>query len=617
MDGDCIREVEARARSAWEILSLKYGRWAMVQDKRENTNRERAHKGGGYARGKKSVEARKRADERHSESPSQSGGVKAHAGVVGVRATNSGNMDDGRQPGIVSRRNHSERRKRLERVNPPKKANRQQNNEAQCEENKVSEKSVEKAVHSEKRKRLEGSSEGVRKSAIRNPRELVVETLMRIEDGGYSNIVWDLAIRHADLSNLDKMLATRIFYGTLSNMRLIDALWDAIEPEMLRRADPVVKMTLRSAMYQLYFLDRVPAYSIVSTSVDVVKRLRNRAACGYCNALLRKAVLRKEKGELTYQETGNALQDFAIRYSLNEDLASLLMEEFGSDAPEIAESMLSVPRMVLRVNRSRISLESFLSEAGASVERSVRLPGSACSVLSRHRAIDEAIERGDVCVQDEAAQIAVAALGLPNEWGNGGDEVHIWDSCAGLGGKSIHLLDEIACETGERRYCLLSTDLYANKLERLREYQQKFFKDAHLLTKARDLTVGGSVQLAPFDVILVDAPCSGLGVLRRHPEVKLYRTRDAIESLAELQKTILDNVCRHLRVGGVLVYAVCTITRAECEAQARAFLERHPNYAFDALPEACTSKAGEAEIKLLPHSDGCDGFYVVRFKRLS
>lgn len=460
------------------------------------------------------------------------------------------------------------------------------------------------------------NADSTRKGATRNPRELVVETLMRIEDGGYSNIVWDLAIRHADLNNLDKMLATRIFYGTLSNMRLIDSLWDDIEPEMLRRADPVVKMTLRSAMYQLVFLDRVPAYSIVSTSVEVVKRLRNRAACGYCNALLRKAVARKEAGKLVYTPTGDALVDFAVKYSVNDELASLLVEEFGDDAPNIAESMLAVPRMVLRINRSRTSFDDFLAKVGVSVEPSSRLPNRACSVISRHEAIDAAIESGDVCVQDEAAQIAVQALGSPAQWGDAQD-VHIWDACAGLGGKTLHILDEIACDTSDRRYSVLSTDLYANKLERLREAHQKFFKSERLITKARDLTLGGSVPLAPFDVILVDAPCSGLGVLRRHPEVKLYRTRDAIASLVELQRTILDNVCRHLRVGGILVYAVCTITVEECEAQARAFLERHPNYAFDALPAGCAPTPGAHDVKLLPHADGCDGFYVVRFKRRS
>lgn len=467
-----------------------------------------------------------------------------------------------------------------------------------------------------------GKSQPVDKSqrqGTTNPRELVVETLMRIEEGGFSNIVWDIAMKRSALNELDKVLATRIFYGTLSNMRLIDALWTDIEPEMLKRADSVVKMTLRSAMYQLVFLDRVPAYSIVSTSVDVVKRLRNRAASGYCNALLRKAVARHESPEgLKYKPTGDKLIDFAVTYSLNNDLARLLLREFGEQAEDIAASMLLVPKMILRVNESKTSMADVMALQGVSVTPTALLPESSCAVISRHDSIDVALERGEVCVQDEAAQLAVRALDRPESWAQDKDEIHIWDACAGLGGKTIHIMDEIACDKTGRKYAVLSTDLYANKLERLRDYHQKHFSNLPLITKVRDLTIGGSVPLAPFDVILVDAPCSGLGVLRRHPEVKLTRTTEAIDSLVILQREILDNVCRHLAIGGILIYAVCTITREECEEQVAAFLQRHPNFEADLLP--AVSLCGHepaSQIKFLPHIDGCDGFFVARFKRIS
>ena len=454
----------------------------------------------------------------------------------------------------------------------------------------------------------------------KNPRELVVETLIKLENGGYSNIVWDLAIRHSALNNLDKILATRIFYGTLSNIRLIDALWNDIEPEMLKRADVIVKMALRSAMYQLVFLDRVPAYSIVSTTVDVVKHLRNHAACGYCNALLRKAVARQEAGKLHYTPTGNKLVDFAVKYSINDDLAGILLNEFGDAASKIAESMLSVPKMVLRLNRSKLSMQALQERENIEIEPSSLFPESSCVVIKRNEAIEKALDNGEVCVQDDAAQMAVMALGRPESWGQGRDDVHIWDTCAGHGGKSIYLLDEIACESSPRKYQLLSTDLFATKLEKLQDYHQKHFSAQKLVTKVRDLTIGGSVPLAPFDVILVDAPCSGLGVLRRHPEVKLSRKAEDIDSLVELQRQILDNVCGHLRVGGVMVYAVCTITRAECEDQIAAFLKRHPNFELQTLPDSCTSGSNRShcpQIKLLPHMDACDGFFVARLTRIS
>lgn len=481
-----------------------------------------------------------------------------------------------------------------------------------------SQKSPKNGANRPQNRESSASKRGDNRRRMTNPRELVIEALMRIENGGFSNIVWDNAVNNSHLSNLDKMLATRIFYGTLSNVRLIDDIWSQIEPEMIKRADSVVKMALRSAMYQLVFLDRVPAYSIVSTTVEIVKRLRNRAASGYCNALLRKAVKQQESGEkLEFHRTGDRLHDFAIQYSLNDDLARLLIRDFADDAENIANSMLTVPRMTLRVNRSKTTIDAFTS-GQIQVEPSKILPQSSCTVIARHDAIDAAIERGDVCVQDEAAQLAVLALGIPESWAKDFQEVHIWDACAGQGGKSFHLMDEIACDPSGRKYSLLCTDLYANKLDRLRDYQQKHFPEQHILCKSRDLSVGGSVPMAPFDVVLVDAPCSGLGVLRRHPEVKLTRTEEDIASLVILQRQILDNTCKHIRVGGILVYVVCTITREECELQVEEFLKLHPNYRPDSLPAVCIGDRKPcAQIKYLPHIDACDGFFIARFVRVS
>ena len=452
---------------------------------------------------------------------------------------------------------------------------------------------------------------------IRDPRELVVRGLMRLDERGYSNIIWDNLMRRSSLNELDKVLATRIYYGTLSNLRLIDAVWARFEPDMPRRADDVVHMTLRSALYQLMFLDRVPAYSVVSSSVEVVKRLRSQGASGYCNALLRKIVKIKEKeGKLDYTPTGSRIHDFAIRYSLNDDLATLLCTSFGDEAVSIAESMMRAPSMNLRVNLSKISMEDFLNIPDLMVERSKLLPECSCIVQSRNAALETVIASGLCCVQDEAAQLAVHALGAPEKWGIWPDHAHIWDACAGQGGKTLHILDILSRTHSSRKYDLLSSDLYASKLERLKSSQRDLFPERKLIVKVRDLTQPGSVPLAPFDAVLVDAPCSGLGVMRRHPEVKLLRKADDIESLAQLQHSILDNVSKHIRVGGILIYAVCTITPQECENQRETFLKEHPNYAPMPLDlEGLGERGKDSAMKLLPSVDGCDGFYISKFVR--
>ncbi len=457
-----------------------------------------------------------------------------------------------------------------------------------------------------------------RDDVIRDPRELVVRALLRLDEHGYSNIIWDNMMRKSELNDLDKVLATRIYYGTLSNLRLIDAVWARYEPDMPRRADEVVHTTLRTALYQMMFLDRVPSYSIVSSSVEVVKRLRSQGASGYCNALLRKIVkIRETDGKLEFSSTGSKTLDFAIRYSLNDDLARLLLETFGEEATSIAESMMRAPAMNIRVNQSKISFDEFLSNRELCVEESRLIPKCSCVVQARNQALETAIASGLCCVQDEAAQLAVMALGPADAWGKGQNEVHIWDACAGQGGKTLHLLDLISRTHDGRRYDLLSTDIYANKLERLKSAQHSVFPEQKIIVKVRDLTLPGSVPLAPFDCVLVDAPCSGLGVMRRHPEVKLQRKSEDIQSLAELQAQILDNVSKHLRVGGMLIYAVCTITPQECEIQRVQFLATHPNYAEASLDLDMLGERGQqSSLKLLPSIDGCDGFYIAKFVRV-
>lgn len=455
---------------------------------------------------------------------------------------------------------------------------------------------------------------------ITDPRELVVVALLRMQEGAYSNIIWDILLRGAQVADRDKTLATRIFYGTISNMRYLDALWNSIDEACIERADESVRAVLRMSLYQILFLDRVPNYSIVSSAVDIVKRIRNRSASGFCNALLRKATrIYEAEGALEFAKTGDDVVDFAIRYSLSDDLARLLLTEFPEDALELAQSMQAAPMMSLRLNHSKISLEAWLA-MDLNIEASQLLPKQAFNVKVRDAALEAAMQNGFVHVQDTAAQLAVHAMGAPETWASDRQDITIWDACAGQGGKSLHLIDRILATTDGRNYKLVSTDLYAKKLERLRDYQKSHFPKAELITKVRDLSLPGSVVMAPFDAVILDAPCSGLGVMHRHPEAKLTRTIEEIQSLVELQKILLDNVCVHVRKGGRLVYAVCTIVHAECEEQRQNFLDRHPNFVPAPMGPDVPLLSGQTSTdsaKLLPHRDGCDGFYIACFKRVS
>jgi len=445
----------------------------------------------------------------------------------------------------------------------------------------------------------------------KNPRSIVSAVLQRVEEGAYSNIALDSALKSAALSPADRRLVTRVVYGTISNIRLIDALWEQVHADFAQNTDPFMRATLRAALYQLRFLDRVPAHAVIKTSVDVIKFKRGMKAAGFCNALLRK-ILPIAKGELP--SLGDALKDFAVRESLSDDLAKLLWDQFGASlAQKIAQSYNETPKNSMRVNLAKVSIDALAKELEA--ERSSLVPAGLL-VQRFEQKLKDALSQNLCAVQDEGAQLVSLALGDFNALVRAEDgRLSVWDACAGQGGKAMHLMDIAQSQSLQMQ--LVCTDLFENKLERLRHEQKRAFPAQALYTRAMDLTAGGSISHAPFSGIVLDAPCSGLGVLRRHPEGKWSKTLDDIHSLAELQKTLLKQVSKHLRVGGILIYAVCTLTKEETTSQIESFLQEQPNFKLSPLPPVIAIAKGAPMLQILPHEYHCDGFFIARLQRES
>lgn len=446
---------------------------------------------------------------------------------------------------------------------------------------------------------------------IKNPRLLVSTVLQRVEDGAYSNIALDAAFQGAALSDSDKRLATRIFYGTLSNLRLIDTMWESMKERFIELTDPFVRATLRAALYQLRYLDRVPPHAVIKESVEVAKKVRGQKAANFCNALLRKISAHAKDPLPT---TGDALRDFAIQESLSDDLAQLLWQEYGAEvAKQIAQSFNEIPKNSLRVNLSQGTIEQAAARLGA--QRSQVSPtGLVLEAFSVE--VKEQVNQGFCSIQDEGSQLVALALGAFDQLPRPDAGLpSIWDACAGQGGKAMQLFDIAASEHCDTQ--MVCTDLYEAKLQRLRDAQRERFPKQRLYTRALDLSAGGSISHAPFSGIILDAPCSGLGVLRRHPEGKWNKSLAGIQSVAQLQKSLLHQVSKHLRIGGVLVYAVCTITKAETSDQIADFLEQHQNFKLCPLPASIGIAKGAETLQILPQQYGCDGFFMARLTRIS
>ena len=441
-------------------------------------------------------------------------------------------------------------------------------------------------------------------------RAIALDTLLRVErEEAYSHIALDAAIKQHAPKPRERRLATRLVYGTLAMQRRLDAeLSLAIDAPLIKKTDPFTRANLRLALYQLRCLDRVPAHAAVNAAVERVKARKGKRVAGFVNAVLR----RLSREALPFEESArNETDRFGLRYSLPRGIARRLVERLGlQEAERCAERFNQVPPLSLRVNTSH----GARAEIAAQLDATLGEAPQALRAEAFTPAIAEALERGAVAIQDEGSQrvVELALEHLPSA-------ARVWDTCAGQGGKTSQIADEICARAPKA--ALLATELHASKLERLSALLTRTHPELALSSRALDLTQALPRELAEeeFDLILIDAPCSGLGVIGRHPETRWRGRLKALPELVELQRAILGQVIPRLAPGGRLTYAVCTFTREESTEQRDWILEHFPHLEIDtcAAPSLQALCPERAELALWPHLHATDAFYALRLRHKS
>lgn len=443
-------------------------------------------------------------------------------------------------------------------------------------------------------------------------RELARQVLRRVRrDQAYSNLALAAAFERAPaLEAADRALATELVYGVLRHQRRLDAALAVLTRQPLERLDADVHDVLRLGAYQLLLLDRVPDYAVVDAAVSSVKLLRGERPAGFVNAVLRR-LARERQGAPTLP--ADPVARLALTASLPDALARQLVAELGlATAERLALSSLERPPLVVRVNDRRATVEQ--------VERILRAEG-AVTTRGRWSPLALSIEglsspfstasylEGLWTAQDEAAQLVGWALDVaPGQ--------AVLDACAGLGGKALHLAQQLTRDGAASETAgLLACDPSPRKLELLREHALRL--GLSCATRCADLTRAETlVGVGSFDRVLVDAPCSGLGVLRRHPELKWRWRAEAQAGLVALQRALLRGAAALLRPGGMLVYAVCTVSAAEGPEQGAWVAAELPVLQPAPLRDGpLAGLAVGAEARLWPHEHGTDGFYIARWVR--
>jgi len=423
------------------------------------------------------------------------------------------------------------------------------------------------------------------------------------------DILSDILSRYR-LDARDRALTHEIFYGVIRNLIRLDYLLSQFTRTKGAKVDADVSDVLRVAAYQLLYLDRVPAHAAVNDAVEQAKFSRGRGVASFVNAVLR-AMLRSMQDFVMPDPSKDPVAHLSVTYSFPVWLVKRWASRYGPEAAGLLMAASnSVPPLTLRANTlktTRDGLASLMAEAGIATENARFAPEGL--VVRTGSAIRElpGYSEGLFAVQDEAAQLVSVLLG-PSP----GDTV--LDTCAAPGGKSAHIS---AMTGGSAR--ILALDIGLDKSRLMKENIARLGAGGVHLAVADSAT--GIPAGTAFDRVLVDAPCSALGIIRRRPEVRYVRREADIGRLSDLQSAILSNAALCLKPGGTLVYSTCTTEPEEGERVVERFLADQPGFVLDDaakyLPaEAGDMVTGEGYMRSYPHLHGTDGFFAARMRRI-
>jgi len=438
-----------------------------------------------------------------------------------------------------------------------------------------------------------------------------LEILKKVEtEGAYADIALDRALRESgSLVPIHRAFITELVYGTLRWQGRIDWIINQFSRIPTKKLDSSILSIVRMGVYQLLFLNKVPSFAAVNESVRLAKLYGHRGKVGFVNANLRAIERARDKIEYPDVEKDPILY-VSVVYSHPLWMVKKWFEDFGVDATiDLCKGNNNVPPLTIRTNTLKVSRQELFDELkenvkGISLTRycpeGIKVRGG--SEITTHSSFG----RGWFQVQDEASQL-IAHLLTPLQG------QRILDACAAPGGKTTHLA-QLMEDSGE----IYALDINEYRLTLLEESCNRLgVRNVKIFRRDASLPLGFSEM---FHRILVDPPCSGLGVIRRNPDSRWKKKEEDIDPLKRLQLRILDNLAHSLKRGGVLVYSTCTITPEENEGVIKSFLENHKEFALEraseVLPACCGTLVDDRGFLYTnPGENDMDGFFAARLRK--
>ena len=441
-----------------------------------------------------------------------------------------------------------------------------------------------------------------------NYRVSVIESLKKIfKDKSYSNL-----IINNDIKNIDRKyysIYRKSVLGVVENLMYIDWIINHMSKTNTKKMETEVLFTLRLAVYQLYFLENSYENIVVNESVEHIKSIGNIRASKFVNAVLRNII--RNKNNIIDDMNKLPFKEFlSVKYSYPEWLVLKWIEQFGKDKIEdVLIANNSEAPLTVRVNTLKISrdeLMNILQINGLVISKSENLDKGI--IIENPSEIDKSDEykSGLFSIQSESSMLAGQVL-------NPKENSIVIDLCAAPGGKSLNAA-EMMNNTGK----IISRDIYNNKISLINKEKKRLGID-NIAVETYDATKLDEDLIGRADYCIVDVPCTGLGIIRRKPEIKYNKLESDLENIPKIQYKILENASKYLKENGELIYSTCTVNKEENINIIRSFLKNNKNFATVDISKETKNNFGTSSsgyIEIYPHLHHMDGFFIAKLKRL-
>ena len=450
-----------------------------------------------------------------------------------------------------------------------------------------------------------------------NEREIVLDMFLSLKDGKPGHIVLkDTLDNYLYLDKASRGFITRLYEGSIEKMIYLDFVINNFSKTPVKKLKPVIRILMETAVYQIFFMDRVPVSAAINEAVKLAKKRGLAGLSGFVNGVLRNIARNKENIALPDKDK-EYIRYLEVKYSMPKEVTEHFMEEYGNaQAEEILETFEKKQPIVARVNGTRLTREELvkkLTEEDVKVSTDTVFPESLKILELDSLNFLESFENGDFVIQDESSQFIGKIAELPLN-------AKVLDLCAAPGGKALLMAEKpevekiVACDISKRKTGSIEENINRLGIKKV-------------ITMVNDATVFNKKFEEDFDLVICDLPCSGLGVIGRKRDIKYNITKNKIKELAGLQRNILENAKKYVKKGGYLIFSTCTMSKLENEENYKfisGFTGFSPVDFSDKIKDSVVrykagsrlvSEAKKGYIRLLPGELGTDGFFISEFKR--